>query len=265
MSHPRSTSAHAQPGAAGTNPVFAALWPLMLVAAALLLAGAVTSEWGLLGWLATVAAATAGLFFAMSGAGRNAGRRVQLDNGVVTVEMRRTFPVAAAVFAVILAAFLGLTAVTDDTGTTRLAAGLGCLLLLAPLPDLLRAAVTRTHLPFDATRIAVRSWATDASVDWADVAGVDADISIPSRPAVRVLTRPGAPTLRVRRRRLLLPLEPRSPEGQVVVTALAFDEPWLLADRLATLVDLTPADRAQRLDDNTVQMLTGQLPNASSP
>lgn len=260
MSHPPNTSAHAQPGAAGTNPVFGGMWPLLLVAAVLLLAAAVTSGWGLLGWLAAMAAAGSGLFFAMSGAGRDASRRVHLDSGAVTVGMRRTFPVAAAVFAATLAAFLGLRAATEDDTVVGIAAVVGCLLFLAPIPDLVRAALTRTHLTFDATRITVRSWTTDASVDWADVADVDADITVPSRPAVRILTHPDAPTLDARRRRILLPLEPRPPRGQVVVTALAFDEPWLLAGRLATLVDLTPADRARRLDDTTVGLLTGQLP-----
>lgn len=260
MSHPPSTSAHAHPGAAGTNPVFAGLWPLLLAVAALLVVVAITSGWALMGWLAAIAAAAAGLFFAMSGAGRNAGRRVHLDNGAVAVEMRRTFPIAAVLFASTLAAFLGVTAATHPEQTTQLAAGLGCLLFLAPLPDLIRAALTRTHLTFDATRITVRSWATDAQVDWADVAGVDADTSIPARPALRIVTQPAAASLNMRRRRILLPLEPRAARGQIVVTAMAFDEPWLLAGRLATLVDLTPTDREHRLGGNTVQMLTGQLP-----
>lgn len=260
MGHLPDTSAHAQPGAAGTNPVFGGMWPLLLVTAALLLAAAVATGGGLWGWLAAITAAAAGLFLAMSGAGRNAGRRVHLEGEAITVGMRRTFPLAAAVFAATLAAFLGLHAATGDDTVVRLAAGAGCLLSLAPIPDLVRATLARAHLTFDATQITVRGWATEASVDWADVVDVDADTSVPSRPAVRILARPDAPSLQVRRRRILLPLEPRPPRGQVVVPALALDEPWLLAGRLATLGGLAPADRARRLTGTTVQMLTGQLP-----
>lgn len=258
MGHPRNAPAH--PGAAETNPVFAGLGLAALVAAGALLVGAISSGWGLLGWLAGVAAAASGLFFALSGAGGNPARRVRLDGGAVTVELRRTFPLTAAVFAGTLGAFLATSAATEDDPAVRLAATLAGLLCLIPLPDLVRAALTDTHVTFGATHVTVRSWTTRASVDWADVAAVDTDITIPARPAVRILTRPNPPSLQMRRRRLLVPLEPRAPDGQIVLAAFAFDEPWLLAGYLATLVDLTPADRTRRLEHGSVQLLTGQSP-----
>jgi len=260
MDHLPSTSAHAQPGAATTHPMHAVLWPATLTTSAVLAVAAAGSDWTLLWWLAAVTAATAGLFFALSGAARNPARRVHLHGDTITVQMRRTFPIAAAGFAATLGAFLGTTAAGEDDPVVRVAAALGCALCLAPLPDLVRAALIGTHLTFDATRITVRSWTTQAQVDWADVTAVDTDITIPTRPAVCIHTRPGAPTLTSRRRRLLVPLEPRTPEAEIVVPAIAFDEPWLLAGRLATLVGLTPADRAHRVGQPSVQMLTGQTP-----
>lgn len=258
MSQPPNTSAHAQPGAAATNPLFAGLWPACLVAAVVLAVAAGTSGWRLLGWLAAVSAAAAWLFFALSGAGRNPARRVHLVGETVTIRMRRTFPAAAAGFAATLGAFLGVTATTEDDTVVRLAAALGCLLCLAPLPDLIRAALTTTELRFDGTRITVRSWSTQAQVDWDDVTGVDIDVSIPARPAVRIRTHPDAPAVSIRRRRILVPLEPRAPHGQILVPAIAFDEPWLLAGCLAILVDLSRTDREHRLGPSAVEMLTGQ-------
>lgn len=249
------------PGA--SEPVRAPAWLglALLVAAGLLLAAVVVGEHPFLACTSAVTAASGGVLLAISGVGSDAARRVHLDGAAVTVRMRRSFIVALGVLAVTLTAFFGHHSATEDEPRVRLAGAAAFLLCLASLPDLLRAALTRTHLTFDGTLIRVRSWSTEASVHWADVAGVDGDVSIPGRPAVRILARPEASTLRVRRRRILLPLEPRTPPGQIVVPALAFDEPWLLVVWLSTLLDLPAEDRARVIaGDGTVEFLTGRRP-----
>lgn len=253
-------NAAGQPGAATTNPVFGALWPMLLVTSALLAAGAVASQTSLLGWLAAITFTSAGVVFAMSGTGRNASRRVTLEGDRVTVSMRRTFPTAAAAFSATMAAFLATYAANEDETVIRAAAAAAAVMALVVLPDLLRAALTHAHLTFDSRGITVRSWSTDASIDWADVALVDVDISIPTRPALRIITRPGSRTLSARRRRFLVPLEPRAPQGQIIINTLPLDEPWLLTGRLATLVDLSTEDRSRRITGNTLNVLTGRIP-----
>ncbi|MCD4527436.1 hypothetical protein [Nocardioides sp. cx-173] len=244
-------------GRAEANPVFAALSVLLLVGAALLLLAAAESGWWLVWWLAAVAGAAGFLFLALSGAGRNARRRIACHGGVVTVRMRRAFPLAAAGFTLVMAALFAVSAAREEEALVRVVA-VGCgLLFAAAIPDLVRAAATGGQLTFDAHRIRVRSWGSESAVDWADVEDVDVDVTLPSRPAVRILTRSPAPSLSVRRRRLLLPLEPRFPEGQIIVPALALDEPWLLAGRLATLVGLSPEHREHHLTSHTVTLLTG--------
>jgi len=230
---------------------------------ALLATGAVAAGSSLLGWLAAIATTASGVVRATSGAGRTALRRVHLDGGRVTVRMRRTFPVAATLFVATMAAFLGSHAATADATSTRAAAAACCLLGVAVLPDLVRAALTRTHLTFDAHHLTVRSWSTEAGIDWDDVAQVDLDTSIPARPALRIRARPHARSLVVRRRRLLVPLEPRAPHGQIIVNTLLLDEPWLLIGQLATLVDLSAEERAPRLTADVVQVLTGHAPTSA--
>ncbi|MDP2773987.1 MAG: hypothetical protein Q8O61_10565 [Nocardioides sp.] len=221
------------------------------------MSGVLSSGWWLLGQLAALAAAAAFVLFAISRAGRNATRRVHYDGRSVVVRMRRTFIVAATVQAVTLTAFFGLQGATNDDADLRLLAGGVCALCLVAVPDLLRATLTRTHLTFDATGIRVRCWTTEAGVALTDVQAVDLDLSISTRPALRITTRPPALSLSVRRRRILLPLEPRTPEGQIVVPAIAFDEPWLLCALLAWMVDLTPEERARQVSGDTVRFLTG--------
>lgn len=243
--------------------MFGALWPVLLVVGALLVVAAVSQSWGFLGWLAAAAFAGAGLLRAMSGAGRDASRRVHRDHGGITVEMRRDFPVTALAFASTLALLFGLNTPSLEDRAGQVAGLVGCLLAVVPLPDLTRAALTRCHLRADARRIVIRSWSTEAVVDWTDVAEVDVDTSVPSRPAVSIQVRPSAHSLEARRRRILVPLEPRHPRDQLNLTALAFDEPWLLASWLDRLTGLTPEDRANRLTESAVALLTAKLPHSS--
>jgi hypothetical protein len=259
------SSGRVGPGQAETDPVFWALSVALLVVSGLLLAGALSSGWGLLWQLTALAGAAAFVSFAISGAGRNPGRRVRYDGSAVDVQMRRIFLLAATLHAVTLTGFFGLQAATNEDPNLRLV-GVGlCTLCVAAVPDLLRAALTRTHLTFDAIGIRVRSWATEASVAWTDVQAVDLDLDIPTRPALRIVTRPPAPSLSVRRRRILVPLEPRTPDGQIVVPAIAFDEPWLLCGQLAGMVGQTPEERARQVSGFTVFFLTGGFGRLARP
>lgn len=249
------------PGTASTARVPVYVAAAAAVLAVLFAAAALATGWGVFAWIAAMAVACAAAFWALSGLGRNASRRVRREGSVVTVKMRRAWPATSALSAAVLAGFLSQVALDPYFGAgLRLATGGCAVMLLLALPDLVRATLTGGRVMISPDRIEIRTWSTDAAVDWADVESVGLDPTVGWLGGVRISTRPGAPPPVLRRRRILVPLEKRHPEGCVVINAVALDEPWVLSGWLDALARQTPEARNALLEAATVDMLSGRWP-----
>lgn len=252
------------------DPTYLLLWPVMLVAGIVLTVLAVVARWDLLAWLAAIAGASALQYFVLSGVGRRPARRVRLEGRGILVELRPVVPLAWLTTAIVLGGFFAAMAATEPrTWVALLSAGIAAL-ALPVLPDLCRINLTRQWVFFDETRLSVRSWTNESTVDWDDVFTV-LDATASTRGSILLATRLPAPSLTRRRRRWLMPLEPRPREGLIAVPAVGLDEPLRLASVLQGLAELPAGARSSLVNLRTVDLLsrrssagsTAQGPSAS--
>ena len=135
------------------------------------------------------------------------------------------------------------------------------LLFLSLLPDTVRALARRPRLRIDAVGLDLRSWQRDAALAWEDVVEVGLALPNARQPQLRVRGRPGAPSWRARRSRLLHLLEPRE-EEVLDVPLLALDAPEDLRTFLDALRRDRPGQRGSRIDATGVAFLDGSIRGA---
>jgi hypothetical protein len=210
-------------------------------------------------WLGLLCLAAAWLLHTIYLATGHAHARVHQVADGVEVQLGWHFPAACALFATFLEGFFLWGAWTVDETPPRVALVALAALVLAVVPDAVAAAVKTTRVLLTSTAVTYLGWSTAASVQWTDVVEVSLDQRLATRPAVLIRAVPGAPSYRWRRRRLLLPIEPRPGAGELVVPGIALDEPWNLLAFAEQLAKLPEPERTPFLTSVGVPFLTGQM------
>jgi hypothetical protein len=127
---------------------------------------------------------------------------------------------------------------------------------LALLPDAVRAIARRPHLVLTPSGLRLTGWAVDAQVAWDDVTGVDLTLAHARRAVVRLLLRPGAPSLRQTYHRVVQRLDgPRPDALDVPLNAVA--QPGRLVALLRHLAASDPARRLEPFGPDAVPFLSG--------
>jgi hypothetical protein len=148
---------------------------------------------------------------------------VSSAGGTVTVSLTRRLQAVTLTMLVVLAALLSIGAVAVANGSSWLL-GVLAILLLVPVPDLLKGLGRRPHLRIDPAGIRLRGWTSDAEIAWSDVLEVSQTNINAQTPVVRVRGRDGAASYGHAKCGILFGKRPDNPDLDVPSTSL--DDPY---------------------------------------
>lgn len=148
---------------------------------------------------------------------------ISSTGGAVTVSLVRRLPAVTLTMLLVLAALLLIGAVAVGDGSSWILGGLA-LLLLIPVPDLVRGLGRRPHLRIDPAELRMHGWTSDVEIAWGDVLEVSQANLNAQTPVVRVHGRDGAASYQHTKRGILFGKRPTSPDLDVPSTSL--DDPY---------------------------------------
>nr|WP_246322141.1 PH domain-containing protein [Nocardioides panzhihuensis] len=122
-----------------------------------------------------------------------------------------------------LAALLVIGAIAVAGGSSWILGGLA-LLLLIPVPDLVKGLGRRPHLRIGPAGIRLHGWTSDVEIAWSDVLEVSQASINAQTPIVRVRGRDGAASYGHTKRGILFGKRPADPDLDVPATSL--DDPY---------------------------------------
>lgn len=144
-------------------------------------------------------------------------------DGAVTVSLSRRLQAVTLTMLVVLAALLLIGAIAVANGSSWIL-GVLALLLLIPVPDLLKGLGRRPHLRIDPAGIRMHGWTSDAEIAWSDVLEVSQTSINAQTPVVRVRGRDGAASYGHEKCGILFGKRPANPDLDVPSTSL--DDPY---------------------------------------
>jgi hypothetical protein len=141
----------------------------------------------------------------------------------VTVSLTRRPQTVTLTMLVVLAALLLIGAVAVADGSSWILGALA-LLLLIPVPDLVKGLGRRPHLRIDPAGIRMHGWTSDVEIAWGDVLEVSQANLNAQTPVLRVRGRVGAASYGHAKRGILFGKRPANPDLDVPSTSL--DDPY---------------------------------------
>lgn len=148
---------------------------------------------------------------------------VSVAGGAVTVSLTRRLQAVALTMLIVLAALLLIGAVAVANGGSWILGALA-LLMLIPVPDLLKGLGRRPHLRIDPAGIRMHGWTSDVEIAWSDVLEVRQANVNAQTPVVRVRGRDGAASYGHAKCGILFGKRPANPDLDVPSTSL--DDPY---------------------------------------